>query len=140
MERDRSLEIKVGLFVGMGLVLGLATLLLLGSEQNLFERNYPIQASFQDISGMRTGAAVRLAGMDVGLVTQINFSRDLGDKRVELLMRVAERYRERIRKDTIASIKTQGVLGDKYISLSLGSEGQEVGADDRSVPLSACFP
>ncbi len=124
MERDRGLEIKVGLFVMMGIAMFVFVMIALGSEENLFERNYVLHASFADISGLRDGAAVRLAGMDVGIVTSIEFPADVGEKQIYVHMRVAERFQERIRKDSIAEINTQGVLGDKYISLSIGSKGE----------------
>ena len=142
MERDRKLEIKVGLFVGMGIMLFLATLMGLGSEQNMFEQNYVLTTEFNEIAGLRTGAAVRLAGMDVGVVTGIQFNEAdknrlegkpeeqgtdssqapaAGDKHIAVRMRVAKRFSERIRGDTLASIQTQGVLGDQFIAISLGS-------------------
>ncbi len=121
MERDRALEIKVGIFVGIFLALFVGVMIMLGSEENLFEENYVLHTSFADISGLRDGAAVRLAGMDVGIVTSIEFSQDPNDKKLEVHMRVASRFAQRIRKDTVAEIKTQGVLGDKYIGLSVGS-------------------
>jgi len=127
----------------MGIILFLATLLGLGSEQNLFEQNYVLTTEFNEIAGLRTGAAVRLAGMDVGVVTGISFnspdvefeeSSDVpdedghlgfpkeGEKHISVRLRVAKRFAERIRADTLASIQTQGVLGDQYIALSLGSQ------------------
>jgi phospholipid/cholesterol/gamma-HCH transport system substrate-binding protein len=126
MERDRPLEIKVGLFVSLGLALLLAIFIILGSEKNLFERNFLIHGSFSEISGLRQGAAVRLAGLDVGLVTAIEFPHDLQVKQVHVHMRVAEQFRQRIRGDTVAKIETQGVLGDKYISLVMGSPDRAV--------------
>lgn len=124
MERDRNVEIKVGLFVMGGIALLVTTIVLLGSEQNLFERNYTLHASFSDISGLREGAAVRLAGMDVGLVQRIEFPLDLEKKEVHIHMRVAERFQSRVRGDSVATIQTQGVLGDKYIALALGTAGR----------------
>jgi len=124
MERDRGLEIKVGLFVIAGIAIFVGVILTLGSEDNMFEENYVLHASFSDISGMREGASVRLAGLDVGVVTTIEFPPDVGEKQVFVHMRVARRFQARIRKDTIARISTQGVLGDKYISLNLGSSSE----------------
>ncbi len=121
MERDRNLEIKVGLFVMGGIALLVTAIVLLGSEQNLFERNYTLHGSFSDISGLREGAAVRLAGMDVGLVQAIEFPPDLDKKEVHVHMRLASRFQDRVRGDTLATIQTQGILGDKYIALDLGS-------------------
>jgi len=125
MERDQRLEIKVGLFVGMGVFMLLLVMLALGSEENLFEKNYVLHSSFSDISGLREGAVVRLAGMDVGIVSSIDFPEDVSEKEVFVDMRVSQRFAARIRKDTKASIKTQGVLGDKYIALSVGSAEEE---------------
>jgi phospholipid/cholesterol/gamma-HCH transport system substrate-binding protein len=126
MDRDRGLEIKVGLFVILSILMFGFVVLLLGSEENLFEENYVLHASFADISGLREGASIRLAGLDVGVVTRIEFPPDIAEKQVYVHMRVAVRFEERIRKDTIARISTQGVLGDKYISLSLGSPDQPI--------------
>jgi phospholipid/cholesterol/gamma-HCH transport system substrate-binding protein len=134
----------------MGIFLFLATLMGLGSEQNLFEQNYVLTTEFNEIAGLRTGAAVRLAGMDVGVVTGIQFNAsgaaeaaaapeelsgtsrpaELGDKHIAVRMRVAKRFSERIRSDSLASIQTQGVLGDQFIALSLGSAGKPELAPD----------
>jgi len=121
MEQERRLDLKVGLFVVFCLALLVASLLVLGGEQNLFERNYRLQANFHDIAGLRTGAAVRLAGLDVGLVTAITFPVDLKDREVYVRIKVAERFQQRIREDSVATIEGQGLLGDKFVSLSLGS-------------------
>jgi phospholipid/cholesterol/gamma-HCH transport system substrate-binding protein len=121
MEQERRLDLKVGLFVVFCLALLVASLLVLGGEQNLFERNYALQAEFHDIAGLRTGASVRLAGLDVGLVTSITFPTDLEDRQVYVRLKVAERFQQRIREDSVATIEGQGLLGDKFVSLSLGS-------------------
>ncbi len=121
MDQERRTDLKVGLFVVFCLALLVACLLVLGGEKNLFERNYALQANFHDIAGLRTGAAVRLAGLDVGLVTSITFPNDLQDRQVYVRLKVAERFQERIREDTVATIEGQGLLGDKFVSLGLGS-------------------
>lgn len=121
MERDPKLELKVGIFVVMGISILAATFIVLGSEQNLFERNYRLHARFTDISGLRAGAAVRLSGMDVGIVQGIEFPEDLDARQVVVHMRIAERFQERIRGDSVASIQSQGLLGDKFVSVSLGA-------------------
>tara|TARA_Y100001968_G_scaffold327992_1_gene374218 strand:+ start:430 stop:1533 length:1104 start_codon:yes stop_codon:yes gene_type:complete len=121
VERERRLELKVGLFVVLCLSVLVASLLVLGNEQNLFERNYVLQANFYDIAGLRSGAAVRLAGLDVGLVTAITFPDDLTDRQVNVRLRVAQRFQNRIREDSMATIAGQGLLGDKFVSLQQGS-------------------
>ena len=121
MERNRGIEVKVGLFVAMGIALLVVTFVMLGSEQNMFESNYTLNARFSDISGLRAGASVRLSGMDVGLVRGIEFPKNLEERHVFVELRVAERFRERIRGDSVATIESQGLLGDKYVAVSLGT-------------------
>jgi phospholipid/cholesterol/gamma-HCH transport system substrate-binding protein len=126
MERHLAQEIKVGIAViGVLVLIGLATFILGGSTDLLADR-YRLNASYKDISGLREGAIVRLAGIDVGEVTRIRFADDPADKRVFVQFNLMERYRTRIRKDSLASIQTEGVLGDKYISVSVGSTDQEI--------------
>ena len=121
MQAERRLDLKVGLFVVGCLSLLVVCLLVLGDEQNLFERNYALQANFYDIAGLRTGAAVRLSGLDVGLVTSITFPKDLSDRQVYVRMKVAARFQNRIREDSVATIQGQGLLGDKFVSIGQGS-------------------
>jgi phospholipid/cholesterol/gamma-HCH transport system substrate-binding protein len=126
MERNLGQEIKVGLAVlGVTLVLGLV-IFVLGGSTTLLEDRYRLNASFADISGLRVGAVVRLAGIDVGEVTHIEFAEDIGERKVFVEFNLMESYRSRIREDSIASIQTEGVLGDKYIAVSMGSPDQKV--------------
>ncbi len=126
MERNLGQEIKVGLAVlGATVVLGLVVFMLGGSTA-LLEDRYRLNASFEDISGLRVGAVVRLAGIDVGEVTHIEFAEDIGERKVLVEFNLMESYRTRIREDSVASIQTEGVLGDKYVAVSMGSPGQRM--------------
>ncbi len=126
MERNLAQELKVGITVVAILALIGFAMFLLGGSTDLLADRYRLNASYQDISGLREGAVVRLAGIDVGEVTRIRFSDDPSEKRVFVQFNLMERYRTRIRKDSVASIQTEGVLGDKYISVSIGSPDQEL--------------
>jgi phospholipid/cholesterol/gamma-HCH transport system substrate-binding protein len=121
MERDLARDIKVGVFVVGVLALGGLGAYLLGGSSELFKERYTLHASFSDVAGLRTGAVVRLAGIDVGEVKGISFSEDPGVKRIFVSMEVNSEYSERIRSDSEARIETEGMLGDKYISISVGS-------------------
>jgi phospholipid/cholesterol/gamma-HCH transport system substrate-binding protein len=121
MERNILQEIKVGVVVlGLVILMGLSVFVL-GGSTSILEGRYRLNASFEDISGLREGAVVRLAGIDVGEVTNIKFAEDPGQKRVFVQLNVMDKYQARIREDSVASIQTEGVLGDKYISVSVGS-------------------
>lgn len=129
MERDRSLEIKVGFFVLVALAGFVTMIVVLGSEDALFEKRYTLNARFADVNGLRVGAAVFLAGMDCGLVSDVNFPGTLSDRTVHVRLSLQTDCRERIRGDSVASISSQGLLGDKLVSISVGSEDRAVLAE-----------
>jgi phospholipid/cholesterol/gamma-HCH transport system substrate-binding protein len=78
--------------------------------------------SFENISGLAVGAKVQLAGVDIGYVDSIRFSQQSDSKKVNVFLRLDKKYGPRIREDSDAMISTQGLLGDKYIFISIGSE------------------
>lgn len=129
MERNRSLEIKVGLFVALGLAGFVAMIIVLGSDDALFEKRYGLNAKFGNVSGLRTGAGVFVAGMDCGIVDKVEFASTLKEQKVFVHLAVRGSCRERIRGDSVASIGSQGLLGDKIVTVSIGSEQRAVMAE-----------
>ena len=121
MERQPRTEIVVGAFVILGLALFVTAFMLLGSENPMFERNYRLHCTFADISGLRAGAAVRVAGMQAGQVISAEFAPNLAEQEILVVMQISRQYQERIREDSVAKIATEGLLGDKYISISVGT-------------------
>jgi phospholipid/cholesterol/gamma-HCH transport system substrate-binding protein len=126
MQKRESAPIKVGIFVFAGVFLAMAIIFLLGSEKQLFKRQYALATDFTDISGLRIGAQVLLAGLNVGMVERVDFADELGDKKVRVRLNINREFQERIREDSVAEISTQGLLGDKYISVSLGTPPHKV--------------
>ncbi len=130
MEREPRTQLIVGIFVVLGVALFIAAFFLLGAENPVFERNYRISCTFADISGLRAGAAVRVAGMQAGQVIAVEFPPNLADQEILVVMQVNRQFQDRIRKDSVARIATEGLLGDKYVSISVGSplddDGKEV--------------
>jgi phospholipid/cholesterol/gamma-HCH transport system substrate-binding protein len=126
MQRRESAPVKVGIFVFAGVFLAMGVIFMLGSEKQIFKRQYALVTSFNDISGLRVGAQVQLAGLNVGMVEKISFGDELSDKKVEVRLSINKEFQDRIRKDSIAEISTQGLLGDKYVTVSLGTPPNEV--------------
>lgn len=120
MQIKRATLIDVGLFVVVGLGLALAALFFIGRERSFFERRYTLYSQFEDVSGLRMGALVQLAGLNVGYVQGVRFPQDKGSDKLEVVLKISRDYKERIRKDSKASIQTQGLLGDKYILITTG--------------------
>lgn len=116
--------IKVGIFVSIALAVAMFMVFMIGSDKRVFESQYRLNCIFEDISGLRIGAPVQLAGVNVGFVDNINFPRDLMKKEINVTISIAKKYQLRIREDSLATINTQGLLGDKYIFISIGSEDQ----------------
>ncbi len=135
MQPRESVPIKVGIFVFTGVFLATAIIFMLGGEKQLFKRQYKLVSYFHNISGLRVGAQVQLAGLNVGMVESISFSQELGDKRVQVRLSINRDFQERIRKDSTAEITTQGLLGDKFVSLGLGSPDQPILQDEDVVTV-----
>lgn len=127
MDRDRRLSLWVGFFVVASLALLAVIVLSLSSERGLWRPRYRLLAHFENVQGLIEGAPVRLAGKDVGVVESVTFAA-LGEERppvrVGLLVETAVRHR--IRADSRATIGTIGLLGDKYVEISMGTRAAEV--------------
>ncbi len=119
-------KLRVGAFVLAAIILFATFVLTVGSRTKMFEHRYPLRSAFRSAEGLLVGAPVRLAGLNVGRVTSIDFGRDPGDKRVVVELSVDRRYQQRIREDSVASISTIGVVGDKYVEISVGTPDHKV--------------
>lgn len=127
-------EFRVGLFVAAGLLLAMAFIFMIGGEHRLFEQHHTLYANFEGIAGLRIGAPVQLAGLKVGFVDKIVLPEEISMRKITVVMRVQKQFRERIRADSVATIETQGLLGDKYIYVSMGSDAQGQIPDRGIVP------
>jgi phospholipid/cholesterol/gamma-HCH transport system substrate-binding protein len=122
----RHTELKVGIFVVLILFLFGAGVFVIGSHQKYFQRQYTLWASYSNIKGLIVGSPVSLAGLTVGRVNSIIFPEDPSDKTIKVELRINRGVQKRIREDSIASIQTVGLLGDKYVEISLGSPEKDV--------------
>lgn len=115
---EKNVETKVGVFVVLGLVLLCISILLLGGNKVLFKSYYRLNVKFDDVQGLFTGSVVSLAGIPIGNIKDITFSQKENQLQVNLV--IDESFKNRITQGTLASIKTQGALGDRYIYLTPG--------------------
>ena len=120
----RSRDLKVGIFVLVGLALLGMTIFLIGEERNLFSASVNFKTTFTDAQGLKPGAPVRLGGIDVGQVAQVGYDqKSPDDPTVYVTFWVKRSEMKRVRTDTRAAIVNKGLLGDKMVELSLG-EGE----------------
>ena len=124
MARKTFNELRVGIFVSLGLLLMMIVIFMIGSDRQLFQRHYKLYANFQSIAGLRVGAPVQLSGYKVGFVDAIRFSSDPNKREITVVLMVNSQFQERIRADSVATVETLGLLGDKYIYVTMGSEAQ----------------
>src|SRR5512145_1644033 len=92
----------------------------LGARARLFEPRYTIHADFTEVGGLVEGATVRLAGVQIGRVTGVHLPGEPGGK-VRVDLTIARRYADRIRRNSMARIETQGLLGDKIVEITVGT-------------------
>ncbi len=114
--RQSSVELGVGLFVLLGIVCVGYLTFRLGEVEVLGEKYYPLNARFTAVTGLKVGAQVEIAGVQVGRVDAIV----LDPRDLTALVRLRIREGITLSEDVIASVKTAGLLGDKYIQLSPG--------------------
>ena len=116
--KNINTELIIGLFMIAGF-LAFGYLSLQMGEFSIFnmEKNYMIEAEFDNVSGLKVGAGIEIAGVNIGKVSGINLGED-GLARVTMLIN----QHIKITEDAIASIRTQGLIGDKYIKIIQGAD------------------
>src|SRR5256884_2904693 len=119
-QRELAVKFRVGLFVLVALAAFLGMVYALGARARLFEARYTIHADFTEVAGLTEGATVRLAGVQIGRVGGVHLPGQPGGK-VRVDLNIAWRYADRIRRDSIARIETQGLLGDKVVEVTVGT-------------------
>ena len=117
---ERGRKLKVGVFVLIGVAAFLGMVYALGARARLFEAQITVHADFTEVGGLVEGATVRLAGVQIGRVSGVNLPPEPGAK-VRVDMSIARRYSDRVRKDSVARIETQGLLGDRIVEITVGS-------------------
>lgn len=123
MKKQNLVEIVVGIFVLLGLGTIFVIVMSIADQQNLFVETYRLNATFRNVSGLKAGAPVFLSGVDAGTVETISFTSG-GWVRVTLLLR--SDYKNRIKKDSVATIGSVGLLGDKSVEITMGTLGEEI--------------
>ena len=114
-----SKETLVGIFVVVGLFLIGYMTVKLGNVGFLGENKYTLTARFNTVSGLRVGNPINMIGMEIGRVAK--FTMDQDNQQAIVLLEINKGID--IYDDAIASIKTEGLIGDKYISIDAGGGG-----------------
>ena len=126
MDRDRRLSLTVGAFALVSLAALAFAIVTLSTRSGVWAPRYRLVAFFDNVQGLIAGAPVWLAGRPVGRVESVSFGeRPEGRSALQVVLQVDREVRERIRSDSVATIGTIGLLGDRYVEVSIGtSAGQ----------------
>ncbi|HUM53279.1 MAG TPA: MlaD family protein [Chitinophagales bacterium] len=116
-------NIKLGVFVTIGLVLFAAAIYFIGNRQHLFSKTITLNALFTDISGLQVGNNVRFSGINVGTIEEIEIASDSLVKVKMVLEKTTQKY---IKKDARASIGSEGLMGNKVLNISPGSPSSKM--------------
>lgn len=131
-------KVVVGIFVGGCLLLFGVGLFLIGSSNQLFSKSFEVYAEFSKITGIVDGSKVRVGGMDAGTVTSIDVpSRPEGKFRIHF--RIIEKLHPLVRSDSVASIQTDGLLGNKFLQVDAGSSSAALAPDKSMIQSTEPF-
>lgn len=119
---------KLGIFIFIGSTLLVIGIFMLGNKEALFKPTFIVKAYFHNIEGLRNGSPVKLSGIDAGAVQDIKVVGDTVSL-IEVSMRLLEEISHFIRVDTQAEIQTEGLVGNKYVSLKIGDSKSELVED-----------
>ena len=132
-----NLEMIVGVFLLAGFISFAWLAVKMGDINPFANETYPVTARFTSISGLKAGSTIELAGVIVGKVSSIEL--DTGD--YEAVVHLSIDKQVELQDDSIASIRTAGIIGDKYIKLSPGGSdiileaGDEIEETEPSISL-----
>ena len=114
--KARSIDnIKLGSFVLAGIIFLIFCLYMIGKNRNLFGSTFTISADFHNVNGLMEGNNVRFAGIDVGTVKKLEI---VSDSTVRVYMIIDNDVKKHIKKNSIASVGTDGLMGNKLINVN----------------------
>src|SRR3989338_285265 len=136
-------DLKVGVITFLGLLILFLGITFAGGDKGLlFKKVSTVQARLADVGGLKKGASVTMSGMVIGKVTDIAFVdgedgkavpvgggngvRPHEKNQIEVTMEIRSEIRKRVKTDAVPAVRTQGMLGDRYVDIPIGSDEAEV--------------
>jgi phospholipid/cholesterol/gamma-HCH transport system substrate-binding protein len=114
---------RVGFFVVLGVSALLAAVVLVGTQEGLFQSTFHVSAYFNSVEGVRAGSAVRLAGVDIGVVDKVELSPQ--ETKVHLYLKLNTGMKSFVKKDSYATVMPEGLVGSYYVDVTSGSRTGE---------------
>jgi phospholipid/cholesterol/gamma-HCH transport system substrate-binding protein len=122
MKKSTSFKIRLGIFISLGMAVFIVGIYFIGERQQMFRSTFRVSGVFKDVSGLQPGNNVRLSGINVGTVEDISI---VSDSSIKVDIIVDENTRKFIKKDAVAGIGSEGLMGNKVIILNPGTGGKK---------------
>jgi phospholipid/cholesterol/gamma-HCH transport system substrate-binding protein len=132
-------NLKVGLTVFIGLVIFFIFIFLVGTEGNYFSSTYDLKIFVENTEGLSEGSLVTLGGIKIGDVKDLQFTNKNGINGINVTLSIKEKYRSQITKSSDASIKTIGLLGDRFVDISIGQPSESPLKEGEFLPVKPVF-
>ncbi len=121
-KQENKRSVIVGVFVLIGILILMAGIFIMGGQQNRFVSKVNVITVFDNVAGLKNGNSVWFSGVKVGIVKNVRFRED---RKVEIVLGIDQRSREYIRKDAVAKLGSDGLIGNKIIVIEGGSSDVE---------------
>jgi phospholipid/cholesterol/gamma-HCH transport system substrate-binding protein len=130
MKKSSNYTWKLGMFVILGLTLFVVTIYFIGQNKNLFTSTFYLNSQFKNVSGLKIGNNVRFSGINIGTVKNIEF---VSDSAVVVNLIIKEEVQQYIKSDAVASIGSDGLMGDKVLTISPGTASHKIVKDNATI-------
>ncbi|WP_269684863.1 MlaD family protein [Flavobacterium lacustre] len=134
MDKESGYTWKLGMFVLIGLVLFAFTIYYVGMQKNLFGSTFRLKSNFKNVSGLEVGNNVRFSGINVGTVSEIEL---ITDSSVVVNLLIKDDVQQFIKTDATASIGSDGLMGDKVLTISPGINSRNTVKDNDQIASKA---
>ncbi len=121
MKTEEGKKLKLGIFVTVAIALFVIAIYFIGSRQYLFSRTFELSAVFKDVAGLQPGNNVRISGINIGSIEYLEITSD-STVRVDMVIR--KNAQQFIKADAMATIGSEGLMGNKVINIVAGSTNE----------------
>ena len=127
MKKNISSKIRLGIFISLGIAVFIVAIYFIGEKQQLFRSTFRVSGVFKDVGGLQAGNNVRLSGINVGTIDNVSI---ISDTSVRVDIVIDESTRRFIKKDAVASIGSEGLMGNKALIISHGTGDKKIIEDN----------
>jgi len=127
MKKNISSKIRLGIFISLGILVFIVAIYFIGEKQQLFRSTFRVSGVFKDVGGLQAGNNVRLSGINIGTIDNVTI---ISDTSVRVDIVIDESTRRFIKKDAVASIGSEGLMGNKALIISPGTGDKKIIEDN----------